>query len=1396
MVLSQPSRDYPVPQVVFRLSALSAYSTWGELLAGIRKHNNITQQEIAKASDVHFIKAGVPMLRPRIYGDMERGRRAPYYKEMEPLFRTFIDVCRDEISDVEITTYVHLAKERMAQKSKRIERVDDPQWEALTETLFHINNSKRNRKIYLIKDEPASEHHIITEDPESRRRKAIDQALHTDTSHLLEREEWVAKMLTYPEATPQRKLVVIQGYMGTGKSHALALLTQHLAKESKYYLIPYLFEAGESKTPEDHLEVFLATIFSDLTMTATSDDVKQRPLKERIDQVLAALKERGEQGQKVMLLLDDAQVIFPSAAEWFPAWAQFFEAVVREQHTATLYMMTRTWPGWEDRRLALAYIEETELPELSAGASVTMWRRKGFEDVPEDLLRKVSHRYGYNPQLIEMIISQCKKQSWSFAWRKEGEVSARVQKSPHTQRLEDLLAQETIFDPRMDVKAHMVLQHSLTSRLSHQAMQMLECLALSPLGLPFTLLIEEFARAKDALYELASASAVDLNAAASQRAAIVPLVREAQWQLLLHDGRWESIDQRVTDLYAYWLTTLQDFRDDAEKAGLIAEMIVRYIRQRQLLKAAELFISYGWLCVLFGHVTRIQRVFDEVVKEDRGKEEDVRHEVGRLLLQHRIAVSSRQPFERTERDRIYQSTYEKVVAGKVELQPHSELEVLHNMLLFYNRSGQLAEAKQVFDQTLARLQQSGQMTPEAYASFLFDKARLMSYCADSEKQLEASLRFTQASVDCVTESIANWRLCLKNTLPLQETYIQFKLARTLNDLACDLRTLRHYTDAQAAIEESIELKKKSGALPHSIAVALSEYSQILAAQGKFLQGSSINEEAKKILEASIAGGDDIHKPELGLILKERADILWQQARLQQAKPLLEQAVKLMADKPLRQKDKERANTRIKEIELILSSSRPYQLDRRWFTRFSDLISYNDAKMLIQAGPFTEEESIEWNRLASQEDAQSRAGMSKLIALSRKREFTRSREEICEPIIHYPHLSLNDVRNRMSGLTVLRQEIEAQESNMVVCRLYRDAIDDHFTLLHLCEATALQDQTTAMQCNLQLYGKPSELEFKIALQQLCSMLFEARTHKLAGSVALEALTQLQEWGISPQEIVDEYLFIPMFDAIPQQTNPKLLASEKRTFSTNTICKFFRDVLAMYGENDWNVYVEPARDHTSVDPDIRELILPEKSFSVQKVRQLLAEEIEVHSFRAIAGRNSPLALLGSGLANHLAIDEGLAYHYVQSVSRQVYGRYEEKKWNATLTTGFVSGVLTPALSFPELRNFLEKMFLVSELLNDETWEDAFEFARQAAWRRCCRVFRGAGCLSLKDRVYLQGHLEVSNYLARGGEIQRLYVGCIGIEHLEDMAELAILTPNYPHQQLALATDLAERLGSYER
>jgi len=162
------------------------------------------------------------------------------------------------------------------------------------------------------------------------------------------------------------------------------------------------------------------------------------------------------------------------------------------------------------------------------------------------------------------------------------------------------------------------------------------------------------------------------------------------------------------------------------------------------------------------------------------------------------------------------------------------------------------------------------------------------------------------------------------------------------------------------------------------------------------------------------------------------------------------------------------------------------------------------------------------------------------------------------------------------------------------------------------------------------------------------------------------------GHLPQEIVAEDLFIPKLEAIQQRIVS--YCGREKDVSHNRVCKFFQDALVKYGEDDWDVSISPARDQTYVDTNAHKLVLPQKSFSVRKIRQLLAEEIETHVYRAVAGQHSSLALLGSGLAHHIATDEGLAHHYVQHVNQEVYGDMRKRReWNAHYR--LAAGLLTP-------------------------------------------------------------------------------------------------------------------------
>ena len=1401
-MLSRSSRgDTPL---VIHLSSISAYSTFGELLRTIRNHHNTTfhadlsPKKITEIVNALLAARNGKRLSERAYADLETGRRYPRFFELEPIFHALVEKFYVEFTDLEITAYVHLARQKMAENQKPKEKVSETDWKALEATLFRILQSKPGR-VHLVTDAHVlPESSGLIEDPHSRRLQAIKKAQDTDIRHLLEREEWVTQMLTYPTKELPVKLVVVQGAIGAGKSSAMALLAQRFVDESpSNYLIPFLFQIGEGKTPEDYLDEFLATIMADLTMRA-HDDIKHLSLEQRVHQLFAEIKKRSELGQKVIFLLDDVQYIFPTAGEWSSAWLEFMEMVVREPHAATFYLFTRTWPGWDEYRPALAYIEHSELLNLSPEASITLWQKRGFGDVPLATLQDVCVRCGHNPQMMEMLIAQCKKFSFtSSSWGQGSTLSPLSEKkSANTKRLEGLLAQDTIFDLKMDVKSRFVLQQALTSRLNHQARQMVECLSCSPLGLPFSLLGEEFANAEVALNELVNASALDLNLAASQRAAIIPFVRESVIQSLMDDDRRDGIESRVTDLYAYWLNDLQDFRDDNEKAALIAEMIIRFMRQRHLLKASELLISFGWLCTTYGHVTRIQRVFEETTRADRGKEKA--YQIGEQLLAFHISTRLGRAIPKQEAEVMYQKIHESVVKNEITLAPHMQIDVLHHMMVSYIKQKQFYQCEQMFDSTLTRITQSGLATPDVHASYLHNKSRLFAIWSEAEKRAGQSDKAHHLLINCIDtlqECIAEWRYCLRQALPLQRNYTMFKLARALNDFAYRKRLLGDdLIQAQDAIEECISLKRSCSAPASSLAVSLSEHAQILTMQGKLRLALEMSNEAVKILEIAIGDGNSELEADLGMLLVEQADIYLLQARLQEVKQCLDRAVVLIAEAPLRQNFRIRAQEKIKELTAITITGGLYQLDFRWFMRYREAASYDDLAWLAHAGPFTKDEQQKWKQLVAQRDNQATIDhMNEIVVASRQREFVRSQQERRPPHLWYPLIPEEEITTRLQQFTSLKQDIELLETNAIVRRLYCDAIEEHLLVLHQCAATAHQDQETVWQSHLALYGKLTVQEMTIALQDFCAMVIQKQHHEHAAPIARELIRQLQSWELSPQ-VIAEYSPI-----VPDTASTQPLPQQKQNFDPEVVRSFYEHVLHdEYSAPEWQVVIASARDDAYVDCDLRTVFLPPRKMSLDKVRELLAEEIERHAYRSLSGSRSPLALLSSGLAGYRPTEEGLAEHYKQRISQHITGKTKKKSWLGTLCLGLASGVMTPALSFIELAAFLEKAFLMNYVSRDsnERREVLEADARASAWRQAARTFRGipdlsqSGQCSLRDRIYLQGYLEVIHHLDRHDELS-LLVGKIGVQHVESLAELNIIAPYHSQHGIAFLPDLAQRI-----
>ena len=170
----------------------------------------------------------------------------------------------------------------------------------------------------------------------------------------------------------------------------------------------------------------------------------------------------------------------------------------------------------------------------------------------------------------------------------------------------------------------------------------------------------------------------------------------------------------------------------------------------------------------------------------------------------------------------------------------------------------------------------------------------------------------------------------------------------------------------------------------------------------------------------------------------------------------------------------------------------------------------------------------------------------------------------------------------------------------------------------------------------------------------------------------------------------------------------------------------------------------------------------SIPASRVEALLQHEVGTHIVTYFNGRAQPLRQLYSGLPNYEQLQEGLAV---------------------------LSEYMVGGLNLARLRILAGRVVAVRRLIEGASFIDVFRelhknygFAARTAFNITMRVFRGGGLT--KDAVYLRGLIELLNYLAEGNDIEPLFVGKMGAEHVPIIRELqwrevlrpAPLTPRY--------------------
>ncbi len=259
------------------------------------------------------------------------------------------------------------------------------------------------------------------------------------------------------------------------------------------------------------------------------------------------------------------------------------------------------------------------------------------------------------------------------------------------------------------------------------------------------------------------------------------------------------------------------------------------------------------------------------------------------------------------------------------------------------------------------------------------------------------------------------------------------------------------------------------------------------------------------------------------------------------------------------------------------------------------------------------------------------------------------------------------------------------------------------------------------------------------------------------IELDRQITLIEDRNTPQFLYESLQLFPPVEDDLMNLAKKILAQPKRSAGKSK--KLYAGEIAELARKEVNYYQDIYPEMTA-KVEIREDTPPglmvshgnlmvghRTGISGARINALIQHEIGTHSVTFFNGRSQPLKLLYSGLPGYEQLQEGLA----------VFAEY-----------------LVGGLSFGRLRTLAARVIAVRRLTQGYTFAEVFnelhkdyKFGARSTFNTVMRVFRGGGLT--KDAVYLRGLVEVLNYIGSGGDIETLFVGKMGPEHVSIIREL---------------------------
>jgi tetratricopeptide (TPR) repeat protein len=753
----------------------------------------------------------------------------------------------------------------------------------------------------------------------------------------------------------------------------------------------------------------------------------------------------------------------------------------------------------------------------------------------------------------------------------------------------------------------------------------------------------------------------------------------------------------------------------------------------------------------------------------------------------------------------YQHILDAVTTGKVALQHTTEVHVTHHLMLCAMIASHFEEAQTLFEACYNRLGSLLPLDVDLETSLLEERAMLLRrWSTRLEEQGDV-----KGAKSLREEGIAVYRRCCdliansQESSSLQRNCLMKRLSAFLNCLGYQLNRNGQFEEALQAIEQSIALQEQGYVQFGGLAAAYGEKSQTLVELGRFQEALLFDEKAMAEAQRCADTGHTYSQEEVWIYAVNRGRLYLRIGKVDEAECLLlESCPKIHARRSIYRMLAKEALEEIRQWRQKVNTIQ-HQLDWRWVERYREIDAYDAYWWWSQAGPFTQEEQQQWERLYTPNaDEVTKELLGRLITQSLQRELTAALAQQREPHIHYPALAIQAVRAHVAALLTLDEQIQQQEPNAIVRRLYHGAIEDEVCYLRIIEATYEGHNTHFWEFTRRLYPEPTVDEMNHALLNVRRVLLQGLSHPETAHLS----RQIQQMMTERFHLeLDLSCSQTEMQALQQALTPST-AQPQKTLTAQAAKRFFEAILHESGYEGWQVIIDAQADVCRVESALRQLFVPDEPISLADLKHLLAHELAGHVARSFAGEHSPLGLLGINTKNYDAVEEGLALYHERRGAR-LHGDVLDDTgvWFGTLATGIASGVLGLPQTFLSLFHFFEPFILLLRLLDQPSLaiQVGQRQARSSAFSRCLRTYRGvpdleqAGICFTRDVVYLRGLLIIERAVAEDETIlDRLAVGKISLEHLADLEELGISVPPQPLRKLAYAPELDAYITSFER